>query len=152
MKSVTINGARVAPLALLLGVFASIGGFIFGYDIGQISIFLTLPDFLKRFAECTVPGDASTCEFSNVREGLIVAMLSAGTLVGSLAGAMFADWFGRRKAMSIDCLFVVVGTVIQTASITSWEQFMVGRIITGVGVGALSAAVPVSTYLNLCTS
>jgi SP family sugar:H+ symporter-like MFS transporter len=46
-----------------------------------------MDDFLVRFAQCGVPGDVSTCQFSRVREGLIVALLSIGTLFGALAGA-----------------------------------------------------------------
>lgn len=120
-----------------------------GYDTGQISDFLLMDDFLLRFAQCTTPGDVATCEFSNVREGLIVAMLSVGTLFGALLGAQFADWLGRRRAMTADCAIVIVGTVIQVASVSSWVQLMVGRIVTGVGVGALSAAVPVGLFTSV---
>lgn len=54
---------------------------------GQISDFLEMDDFKRRFAQCTDPSNPDTCEFSNVRTGLIVAMLSIGTLFGSLVGA-----------------------------------------------------------------
>ena len=57
------------------------------YDTGQISDILLMSDFLERFGTCTTPGDASTCSFSVVREGLIVALLSIGTLIGALLGA-----------------------------------------------------------------
>ena len=46
-----------------------------------------MDDFLLRFADCSDPSDASTCSFTVVREGLIVALLSVGTLVGALIGA-----------------------------------------------------------------
>ena len=46
-----------------------------------------MDDFLRRFATCADKTDASTCSFSTVREGLIVALLSIGTLVGALIGA-----------------------------------------------------------------
>ena len=71
----------------MLALVASMGGFIFGYDTGQISDILLMPDFLVRFAQCGTPGDVSTCHFSNVREGLIVGLLSIGTLIGALLGA-----------------------------------------------------------------
>ncbi|GAA6021099.1 hypothetical protein JCM11491_004415 [Sporobolomyces phaffii] len=138
----TVRGAQIGKLAIFVAIFASIGGFLFGYDTGQIADFLVMDDFKLRFAECAVPGDVATCEFSTVRSGLIVAMLSIGTLVGSLIGAFLADKFGRKKAVMIDCTVVIIGTVIQTASVRAWEQFMVGRIVTGLGVGALSAVVP----------
>jgi MFS transporter, SP family, sugar:H+ symporter len=57
------------------------------YDTGQISDILLMPDFLLRFATCSDPTNAATCAFTTVREGLIVALLSIGTLIGALAGA-----------------------------------------------------------------
>jgi MFS transporter, SP family, sugar:H+ symporter len=71
----------------MLALVASMGGFIFGYDTGQISDMLIMDDFKLRFATCTTPGDASSCQFSTVRSGLIVALLSIGTLFGALMGA-----------------------------------------------------------------
>jgi hypothetical protein len=48
-----------------------------------------MSDFKLRFAHCNTAGDASTCEFSRVREGLIVSLLSIGTLIGALIGASY---------------------------------------------------------------
>ncbi|KAF7970911.1 hypothetical protein HWV62_22608 [Athelia sp. TMB] len=126
----------------MLAVLASMGGFIFGYDTGQISDILLLPDFRLRFATCAAPGDAATCAFSVVREGLIVALLSIGTLAGALAGAPTADALGRRRAMSAECALFIVGVVIQISAAHTWQQFAVGRFVSGLAVGALSAAVP----------
>lgn len=126
----------------MLALLASMGGFIFGYDTGQISDILLMDDFLLRFATCTNPTDASTCAFTVVREGLIVSLLSIGTLFGALFGAPTADYLGRKKAMSVECCVFIVGVVIQLASDEVWQQFAVGRLISGLAVGALSAAVP----------
>ncbi|GAA5926007.1 hypothetical protein JCM1841_006787 [Sporobolomyces salmonicolor] len=142
MKTFDVNGAPIGALAILLAVFSSIGGFLFGYDTGQISDFLVMPNFLQRFGQCTDPSDYTTCHFSNVRSGLIVAMLSIGTLFGALIGATLADRLGRKKAVMIDCSVLIVGTIIQVASVSAWYQVMIGRIITGLGVGALSAVIP----------
>lgn len=56
--------------------------------------------------------------------------------------AIIADWLGRRNAMSIECCVFTIGVVIQLASVSAWYQFAIGRFIAGLGVGALSAAVP----------
>lgn len=58
--------------SFIMGIVASMGGFIFGYSTGQISGFETMSDFEMRFAQ----HDASGYYFSNVRSGLIVGLVS----------------------------------------------------------------------------
>lgn len=58
--------------SFIMGVFVSMGGFLFGYDTGQISGFLEMPNFLERYGELQADG---TYYFSNVRSGLIVALV-----------------------------------------------------------------------------
>ncbi|KAH9850449.1 general substrate transporter [Lenzites betulinus] len=137
-----VDGLPIGWIAIMLAVLASMGGFIFGYDTGQISDILIMDDFKLRFAQCGTPGDVSSCNFSVVREGLIVALLSIGTLIGALVGAPTADYFGRRYAMSLECIVFMVGVIIQITSFKSWVQFAIGRLVSGFGVGSLSAAVP----------
>lgn len=45
----------------------------FGYDTGQISGFLAMPDFLARFGQ--LHHSDNTYYFSNVRSGLIVGLV-----------------------------------------------------------------------------
>lgn len=111
----------------------------FGYDTGQISGFLEMPDFLQRFGQVNAAGDYY---FSNVRSGLIVALLSIGTLIGALTAAPIADRVGRKPSISFWCLITSIGFVIQIASVTAWYQVMIGRLVAGFGVGALSLLVP----------
>jgi len=59
--------------SLTLGAFVSIGGIIFGYDTGQISGFLEMKNFKERYAQLKPDG---SYEFSNVRSGLIVSLVS----------------------------------------------------------------------------
>lgn len=77
----------IGGTAIMLALVASMGGFIFGYDTGQISDILLMEDFKLRFATCTNYSIADTCEFTTVRAGLIVSLLSIGTLAGALMGA-----------------------------------------------------------------
>ncbi|KAI0480674.1 hexose transporter [Xylariaceae sp. FL0804] len=130
---------RVTGRSLAMGVLVSMGGLIFGYDTGQISGFLEQPDFLRRFGQRQPDG---TYAFSNVRSGLIVGLLSIGTLMGALVAAPVADRIGRRWSVSLWSAVVSVGFIIQIASETAWEQVMIGRLVAGWGVGALSLLVP----------
>lgn len=44
--------------------------------------------------------------------------------------------------MVAECMIFCVGVVIQISSAHVWQQFAMGRFVSGLGVGALSAAVP----------
>ena len=59
---------RVPAISIILGAVASIGGFMFGYESGQISGFLEMDDFQRRFGE--------NGQFSAVRSGAIVGLLA----------------------------------------------------------------------------
>lgn len=131
---------------LILGSLVSMGGLIFGYDTGQISGFLEMRDFLERFGQLRPdpknPGGPETYQFTNVRSGLIVGMLSIGTLVGALIAAPFANRFGRKYSISAWCVIFCVGVIVQIAAEYNWKQVVAGRIVAGLGVGALSILVP----------
>jgi len=137
-----LHGMPIGGVAIMLALVASMGGFIFGYDTGQISDILLMDDFKQRFATCTDQTVASTCEFTTVRSGLIVSLLSIGTLAGALAGAPIADALGRRYAMVVECWLFAGGIAIQLSTISVWQQFAMGRFTAGLAIGALSAAVP----------
>ncbi|KAF2845632.1 siderophore iron transporter mirC [Plenodomus tracheiphilus IPT5] len=122
-----------------MGILVSMGGFVFGYDTGQISGFLGMKDFLDRFGQRHNDG---TPYFSNVRSGLIVALLSIGTLFGALIAAPIADWIGRKMSIIFWCAIFSVGIVVQIAATDKWYQIMMGRFVAGLGVGALSLLVP----------
>ncbi|KAF8530164.1 general substrate transporter [Hysterangium stoloniferum] len=132
LRIVHVKGVPIGGVSIGLAMLASMGG----YDTGQISNILIMDDFLLRFAPCGTPGVPSTCHFSIVREGTI------GTLLGALVGAPLADTLGRRRAMSLECLIFSLGVIIQITTGVHWYQFAVGRLISGFGVGGLSAAVP----------
>ncbi|KAJ5490872.1 High-affinity fructose transporter ght6 [Penicillium diatomitis] len=126
--------------SFLMGVFISMGGFLFGYDTGQISGFLEMKNFLQRFGE---PNANGTYYFTNVRSGLIVALLSIGTLMGALVAGFVADRIGRKWSISLWSAIVCVGVTVQISSpVGKWYQVALGRWVAGLGVGGLSLLVP----------
>lgn len=68
---------RVTLKTIFMTILVAMGGFIFGYDTGQISGFLEMQVFLERFGEQTFVStkNPSGYYFTNVRSGLIVAMV-----------------------------------------------------------------------------
>jgi SP family sugar:H+ symporter-like MFS transporter len=98
-----------------------------------------MPDFVRRFGQRHQDG---TYYFSNARSGLIVALLSIGTLFGALIAAPVADKVGRKLSLMFWCTVVCVGVVVQISATHHWYQVMMGRFVAGLGVGALSLLVP----------
>jgi MFS family permease len=72
---------------------------------------------------------------------MIVSLLSAGTFFGALFAAPMADHFGRRLAMILNTFVFVFGVILQTAA-TAIPLFVAGRFFAGLGVGLLSATIP----------
>ena len=52
--------------------------------------------------------------------------------------------------MSIECTILIVGIIIQVCSFHEWYQIMMGRFVAGLGVGGLSAAVPMYQGQYIC--
>lgn len=102
--------------------------------------FVNQSDFQRRFGQ--------NMKFSAARNGTIVGLLAVGALLGCLTSAQLQDKWGRKKTV-IACSWVyMIGVIIEIASTSHWVQFAIGRLITGLGVGALSTAVP--TYQQEC--
>ena len=71
----------------------------------------------------------------------IVSILSAGTFFGALLSAPIADMIGRRLAMIFNTGVFTFGVILQTAA-TAIPMFVAGRFFAGLGVGLLSATIP----------
>jgi MFS transporter, SP family, sugar:H+ symporter len=98
-----------------------------------------MDDFAARFGALKSDG---TYFFSPARQGSIVGFLCIGCLLGSLIAGKIADSLGRRLAISVSALSCCVGTVIEISSSHAWYQFAIGRLVNGLGIGAMSVTVP----------
>ncbi|KAI2726196.1 hypothetical protein CBS147332_3083 [Penicillium roqueforti] len=75
-------------------------------------------------------------------QGTIVAIYELTAFVGSIAVIFVGDWLGRRQTLNWGIYMQLLGVVIQCSSF-SVAQLIVGRCITGIGIGMLTAGVPV---------
>ncbi|KAK9428528.1 general substrate transporter [Lipomyces doorenjongii] len=106
-------------------------GFIFfGYDQGVMSGLVTN----KNFVEVVGHPDAST-------EGIMLSIYNLGCFTGCILNFLLGDYFGRRRAIWISMLWIMIGATLQTTTF-SLTQLMVGRFITGIGTGVESSTVP----------
>lgn len=110
-----------------------VSGMMFGFDISSMSAFLGGSDtpYLKYFnhPNATIQGFITSC-------------MPLGSFFGSIASTFISEPFGRRASLLICALLWMVGAAIQSSA-QNRAQLMIGRIISGVGVGFGSSVAPV---------
>ena len=128
------RGLFVNYYAALCAAFAAIGGMVFGYDQGVVSVVLVMPQFLDRFPRVDGGG-------AGFWKGLLTAMIELGALIGALNQGWVADKISRRYSIVVAVIFFSIGSILQTASV-DYAMLTVGRLIGGIGIGMLSMVAP----------
>jgi len=139
--------------AILVGLFASFGGILYGYDTGTISGIQTMNYWEKEFfpnynnnacISLTDPNPTNPkCQLSKLGASsgeisLIVSILSVGTFVGALSAGFLADLVGRKWGIILSAAIPFnIGVIMQVAA-TSQPLFIAGRFFAGLGVGLVS--------------
>ncbi|KAL2755439.1 hypothetical protein ACRALDRAFT_211327 [Sodiomyces alcalophilus JCM 7366] len=126
---------------LFMGLLVSLGGFIFGYEGGAISGYIQMRDFVRRFGYATTD-IAGRHELGKIRTGCMVSFLCVGCLVGALVSAPVADRFGRKYSITLWNVVYIVGNIVAISARTTWYQVPIGRLVGGLGIGALSVLTP----------
>lgn len=127
--------AEVPPAGLrriwMWGILIALGGFLFGFDTGVISgaLLFIRPDF----------------GLNSFQQGSVVSVLVLGAMVGALTSGRLADRFGRKRALEVEGLVFLAGTVIAVFA-PGYGTLLAGRLVLGLAVGAASATVPI--YLS----
>ncbi|THY98596.1 general substrate transporter [Aureobasidium pullulans] len=122
---------RSSIYQFLVGCFAAIGSFLFGYDLGVIAEVVASDSFKASFLQ----------ENADSRSGTVVALFTAGCFCGAFL-ASYTDPLGRRRTILLACCIFVVGGTIQTAGVII-AMLYVGRLIAGIGVGFWTMIIPI---------
>ncbi|WWC88333.1 uncharacterized protein L201_003243 [Kwoniella dendrophila CBS 6074] len=121
--------------SIVFCVFAAFGGWLFGYDIGYISGCLIMPEFIH-----VMQGPDATA-ITSQNQSIITSLLSAGTFFGAIFQAFTSDRLGRKGSIIFWSIIFTIGVIVQVTTF-SLGQLTAGRFVAGLGVGALSAIVP----------
>ncbi|KAI8660101.1 hypothetical protein NCS57_00986500 [Fusarium keratoplasticum] len=120
----------------LCAAFSALGGLLFGYDQGVISVTLVMDHFLDRFPE--VSDDAPGAGF---KKGLMTAMITLGAFIGAINQGWIADWISRKRSIMVSVVVFTIGSALQTSAV-NYAMLVVGRFIGGIGIGQLSMVIP----------
>ncbi|KAJ5771121.1 uncharacterized protein N7511_003172 [Penicillium nucicola] len=136
-------GMSGRPLSLTVSTVATMGFLLFGYDQGVMSGIIDSSAFAK-FLPIT--------SGNSVMQALVTAVYELGCLVGAMFALFTADALGRRRMIMAGGAVMIIGVIIQIAAVDghgATAQFIVGRIITGVGNGMNTSTIP--TYQAECS-
>jgi SP family galactose:H+ symporter-like MFS transporter len=105
----------------------SVGGILYGYDMGVISGALL---FIRQ----SIP-------MSDAQVGLIVGAVLGGGLFGTLLAGPVGDHYGRRFLIAASALVMLVGVALVLFA-TTFTMIFCARLFLGTGVGMIAVAVP----------
>lgn len=133
---------------VLICVLIATGGLINGYDTGSISGIVNMPKFAEAVGNKVINynPDSPKYEIKSWKSGIIVAGVSFGGLFGSLVFGKVSDKWGRRISLIICTSLISIATMIQGAGHKHWPVILIGRIISGISIGGISAVCPM--YLS----
>ncbi|KAI7011317.1 hypothetical protein D0867_13104 [Hortaea werneckii] len=136
-------GMKGKNLSIMLSTVATCGFLLFGYDQGVMSGIISATDFNNYFPQ--TKGDATWQAFAT-------AIYEVGCLIGAIFQLNYGDRTGRRRAIMIGALVMIIGVVIQVTAFDgshATAQFIIGRTVTGVGNGINTSTIP--TYQAECS-
>ena len=79
---------------------------------------------------------------STFMQGFITSIYELGCLTGCIASFAFSETFGRKNPIVVGTILVIIGAVLQTAAYER-IQFMVGRVVGGIGTGLNTSIIPI---------
>uniref|UniRef100_A0A8H7K890 Major facilitator superfamily (MFS) profile domain-containing protein n=1 Tax=Bionectria ochroleuca TaxID=29856 RepID=A0A8H7K890_BIOOC len=123
---------RENPYIFGLSLFASLGGFLFGYDQGVVSGVLTMESFAADFPRIFLDSGF---------KGWFVSTLLLCAWFGSLINGPLADYLGRKGSMLLAVVVFIIGSAFQAGANTVAMLFA-GRAVAGLAVGMLTMIVP----------
>ncbi|MBW0519568.1 hypothetical protein O181_059283 [Austropuccinia psidii MF-1] len=124
---------------LRCALFVSLGGILFGYDQGVISVTLVMNHFTSRFPQ--IDQGRNPNGLTSFWKGFLTAMIELGAILGVTLAGFTADRHGRKTAIRFGTMFFIIGSILQTTAF-HFVALLIGRFIGGIGIGLLSMTAP----------
>jgi len=149
----------------LVAVTASLGGLLFGYEVGVMNVVLVMDAFRVYFkffkwdGSATDADDKPTADPNNMmyrkldmadNKSLLEAIITSSFVLGALCGALMATYlgekFGRQRTIMIGACIFTVGACLQGLSLRYTVMIALGRLVTGLAIGCNGVLCP--TYIS----
>lgn len=124
----SINFKKTNTFMFLLSCLVSIGGILYGYDVGVIAGALL---FIQK-----------SIHMNDFQIGLIVGAVLAGSILGTVIAGPLSDRFGRKIIIIFSSFIFMLGVILSIFSHTFIMLFC-ARLLVGIGVGIVSLGVPI---------
>jgi MFS family permease len=127
----------------LVGLFASLGSLLYGYDLGVIAQVIASQSFNTKFGQPTINADGVLETLVPATEtGAVVSVFTGGAFFGAGLGGPMGDRLGRRWTILIGSVIFCLGGALQTGA-QALSYLYAGRAIAGLGIGILVMIIPV---------
>ncbi|KAL0577238.1 hypothetical protein V5O48_004757 [Marasmius crinis-equi] len=146
-RTSTMNGGTFVNLRVYWLAFVVYWGIIlFGYDTGIAGGVVKNTYFQQHF------GIAGNQKHIDDVSAIVVSVLQAGAFVGALASAPISARIGRKWTLISFSSIFAVGAVLTTVAESpsnGLDLIYAGRVISGIGIGAISAVAP--AFVSECS-
>ncbi|EMG50230.1 STL1 Sugar transporter STL1 [Candida maltosa Xu316] len=130
-------GLRGRPLRVAITATAVTGFSLFGLNQGLMSGLISGEQFNWEFP--------ATKDNATIK-GAVTASYELGCFFGAIFALLRGEQIGRRPLILFGSIIIIIGAAISTGAVRPhWPlgQFVVGRVITGIGNGLNTATIPV---------
>lgn len=151
-------GLKGRKLALVRVAMIVVPAFLlFGYNQSQTGGIINYSSFIETFPQTNTKTTKGAVKSHNanvqgqhlgqrisknsvliLRAGTAVAIYTIGCMFGALSCPFTGNRIGRRKTLLLYAIIATLGHILQSSSY-SLPQLIVGRVVSGLGVGGINA-------------
>ncbi|KAM0720181.1 hypothetical protein Q7P37_004317 [Cladosporium fusiforme] len=151
-QSITISGAAHVPvrhahymglsgsaLRTAIGLTAGLSFLAFGYGQGDIGGIMLVNNFREVFPQLDAYGTPGYQVY--LQTGTVIGSWNLGCLLGALCTFFLCNVLGRKGCIIAGLSIEIVGKIVQCSSF-SLGQYIVGRVVSGIGNGFIASTIP----------
>ncbi|KAB8234188.1 sugar transporter-like protein [Aspergillus alliaceus] len=144
----TTSGLSGRSLRVSITLAAVVGFSLFGYNQGMMAGLLNGDEFVNSFPILKMPENPTASEkhYIDVIRGAVTSCYELGCFFGALFSMFFGNGLGRTRLIFMGASILIIGALLTTVCFTGkWEvgQFVIGRVVSGIGNGMNTATIPV---------